>query len=70
MDPREYVHALGARLERCESGEERVALVSLLAATGSPDAGPYIADALAMEDDDSARERIRQVLSAFESREP
>jgi hypothetical protein len=66
VDPREYVHELGARLEDCTRSAERLALVSMLVATGSADAGPYIADALASETDEDAREQIRHALSAFD----
>lgn len=66
MDPREYVHELGARLEDCTQSAERLALVSMLVATGSPDAGPYIADALASETDEATREQIRHALSVFD----
>ena len=66
MGIEEYVHEIGQRLESCEDSAERVALARLLASTGSPDAQPFILDALAAEDDDDSRDAIRDALSALD----
>ena len=66
MDPRDYVHELGARLEASTDGAERSALIGMLAATGSADAGPYLAEALACEEDPDLCERIRTALAVLE----
>jgi hypothetical protein len=64
MDSRAYVHEIGARLEASKDSAERVALATLLAATNSSDAEPYLADALAAETDEDAREQIRRILGS------
>ena len=65
MESREYVHELGARLEASTDVSERSVLIAMLAATGSADAEPYLADALAAEQDPDVLERIRQALATL-----
>jgi hypothetical protein len=66
VDPREYVHEIGAKLEASTDSEERAALASLLVVTGLADAAPYLADALAIETDEATRARLRVALAALD----
>lgn len=65
MGIEEYVHALGEQLEACTDTAMRVALARMLAATASPDAHPYLLEALAAELDDEARAAIKQALATL-----
>lgn len=69
MAAKEYAHALGQQLETCRDTEQRVQLARLLAATGSPDAQPYLLDAIAEEWDEDALQVMREALAELEARQ-
>ncbi len=66
MEPSGYIHEIGAKLESSTDAGERAALADLLGAAGLADAGPYLAEALAVETDESVKVRLRAALARLE----
>ncbi len=69
MSVEEYVRVIGGELEATTDREGRIRLAQALAATGSPDAQPYLVEALAEEGDDEVVEALRQALRDLEARQ-